>query len=276
MSDQTTRGSARLAQRIQRALPPQRWVRRVTGALAMIVALGVVGTVYSAFAPAGDAAPTASQSLAAQKGQQLFDQTCITCHGANLQGVNNRGPSLIGVGQAAAYFQLRTGRMPLSGGQGAQAEIKPPRFDETQIEQIAAYIQAHGGGPQVPAGSLSGGDMGDGGVLFRLNCASCHNLAGKGGALTSGKHAPSLSNASDRVIYAAMLSGPENMPKFGDNQVTPAQKKEIINYIQSLNHQANAGGFGLGRIGAMPEGLIIWIVGIAALLLIVFWIGAKA
>ncbi len=79
--------------------------------------------------------------------------------------------------------------MPLAL-QGAQADTHPAKFDEAQTEQIAAYVQAHGGGPTVPAGNLRGGDIGAGGELFRLNCASCHNFAGKGGALSSGKFAP--------------------------------------------------------------------------------------
>lgn len=255
--------------------PRGRLGRRVASTVSLLVALGVVGTIYAALAPSGDAAAGGNVALDVRQGQQLFNQTCITCHGANLQGVGGKGPALAGVGQAAVYFQVRTGRMPLVE-QGAQAQRKPVRFSETQIEQLAAYVQSIGGGPQIPSGRLSGGNVAQGGDLFRLNCASCHNLAGKGGALSAGKAAPNLDQSTDKEIYAAMLSGPANMPVFGDNQITPGQKRAIINYVQTLKAEANPGGNGLGRLGPVPEGLVIWLVGIGGLLVVIFWIGAKA
>ena len=56
-----------------------------------------------------------------------------------------------------------------------------------------------------------------------------------------------------------MLSGPENMPVFSDNQITPDQKKEIIAYVQYLQNSKDPGGAGLGRIGPVSEGLLIWV-----------------
>jgi ubiquinol-cytochrome c reductase cytochrome c subunit len=258
----------------RRARP--RWFRRVTSGLALLLALGLVGAVYSIVAPSSNAADSSSSAVNVSKGKALFDKTCITCHGANLQGVEDRGPSLIGVGQAAAYFQLSTGRMPL-GQQGPQAERKYPKFTAEEIQQIAAYVQVAGnGGPTIPSGNLRDGSLGEGGELFRLNCASCHSLTGQGGALSGGKFAPSLKDATDAEIYAAMQTGPESMPIFGDNQITPEQKRAIINYVQSLKEEGNAGGFGIGRLGPVSEGLIAWVVGISVLLLIIFWIGAKS
>lgn len=275
MTDPETQSARRLRLPAMRR-PRGKVARRVSTALAFVVALSAAGLLYSAFAPGGNAADSESSAANVAKGQQLFQQTCITCHGANLQGVKDRGPSLIGVGQAAAYFQLRTGRMPLTQ-QGPEATRKKPVFNETQIEQIAAYIEANGGGPQVPEGNLRNDKaMSEGGELFRLNCASCHNFAGKGGALSGGKFAPNLKYASDKEIYAAMLSGPENMPVFSDNQITPEQKRAVISYIQGLKETADPGGNGIGRLGPVPEGLAIWLIGIPLMLFIIFWIGQKA
>ncbi|MGI8870820.1 MAG: cytochrome bc1 complex diheme cytochrome c subunit [Mycobacteriales bacterium] len=251
------------------------WRRRLGGAALVMGALAATGGIYSVFAPTSGAAPRAGQSIDVRNGQGLFDNSCITCHGANLQGVENKGPSLIGVGAASVYFQVSTGRMPLAG-QGSQAVRKPPKYTPAEIQQLMAYVQSVGGGPELPTGNLRKGNMAEGGELFRLNCASCHNLAGKGGALSSGKAAPNLDQATDKQIYAAMLSGPANMPVFGENQVTPEQKKAIINYVQSLKAQADPGGAGIGRIGPVSEGMVIWVGGIGALLLVVLWIGAKS
>ncbi len=223
----------------------------------------------------GSAAEDSTESSAVQAGRELFEQSCITCHGANLQGVPDRGPSLIGTGSASVFFQVSTGRMPLAS-QGAQSNRGPAQFSDDEIDQLMAYIQANGGGPTLPAGDLRDGDLAAGGELFRLNCASCHNFAGRGGALSSGKNAPNLALASDLQIYAAMLSGPSNMPVFGDNQLSPDEKRAIINYVQTLGESTDPGGFGIGRAGPVPEGVVIWLAGISLLLIAILWIGSKA
>ena len=248
--------------------------RRLANVAGLMTALVLTGALYSVFAPA-QAADDTSESAAEAAGRELYQRSCITCHGSNLEGVPNRGPSLIGVGAASVYFQVHTGRMPLVR-QEADAHTKPTIFSDEQIDQLMEYIQTNGGGPTLPSGDLRDGDLAEGGELFRLNCASCHNFVGEGGALSSGKAAPSLKDASDLEIYGAMLTGPENMPVFGDNQLTPDEKRSIINYVQTIKEQADPGGAGIGRIGPVSEGLVIWVVGIGALLFGVFWMGSKA
>jgi ubiquinol-cytochrome c reductase cytochrome c subunit len=250
--------------------------RRVANVAGLMAALVLTGALYSTFAPANAADDgTTNASDAVTAGQALYSRSCITCHGANLQGVPRRGPSLIGAGAAAVYFQVHTGRMPLAR-QEAEAQEKPPVFSDAQIDQLMAFVEANGGGPTLPSGDLRDGDLAQGGELFRLNCASCHNFVGEGGALSSGKSAPSLDDATDLEIYTAMLTGPENMPVFGDNQLTPDEKRSIITYVQTITEQADPGGAGIGRIGPVSEGLVIWVVGIGVLMFGVFWMGSKA
>ena len=250
--------------------------RRIGNAAGLMAGLVLTGILYSFFAPA-NAADEGQEgtSSAVEAGRELYEVSCITCHGNNLEGVPNRGPSLIGVGEASVYFQVHSGRMPLAR-QEAQGPDKPRIFSDEEIDQLMAYVQANGGGPTVPSGDLRDGDLAEGGELFRLNCASCHNFVGEGGALSSGKYAPSLRDATDLEIYTAMLSGPENMPVFGDNQLSPEEKRSIINYVRTISTMEDPGGAGIGRIGPVSEGLVIWIVGIGALLFGVYWIGTKA
>jgi ubiquinol-cytochrome c reductase cytochrome c subunit len=250
--------------------------RRVANVAGLMAGLVLTGALYSVFSPA-QAAPAESgnESAAEAAGRELYDRSCITCHGENLEGVPNRGPSLIGVGEAAVYFQVHTGRMPLVR-QEADAQDKPAVFSDEEIDQLMAYIQANGGGPRLPSGDLRDGDVAEGGELFRLNCASCHNFVGEGGALSGGKAAPSLNDSNDLEIYTAMLSGPENMPVFGDNQLTSEEKRSIIAYVQTMNSQADPGGAGIGRMGPVAEGLVIWVVGIGVLMFGIFWMGSKA
>jgi ubiquinol-cytochrome c reductase cytochrome c subunit len=266
-------GSPAAAARVRRRSKQRRRVANVAGLMAALV---LTGTLYSALSPAqATEEGTASESSAEAAGRELYERSCITCHGENLEGVPNRGPSLIGVGEAAVYFQVHTGRMPLVR-QEAQAPDKPAVFTDEEIDQLMAYVQANGGGPTLPSGDLREGDLAEGGELFRLNCASCHNFVGQGGALSSGKRAPSLEDSNDLEIYTAMLTGPENMPIFGDNQLTPEEKRSIINYVQTIKAQADPGGAGVGRIGPVAEGVVIWVVGVAALLFGIFWMGSKA
>ena len=253
--------------------------RRLGNAAGLLAGLVVTGALYSTFAPAnaadGENDAESQASSAVEAGRELYEVSCITCHGDNLEGVPNRGPSLIGVGEASVYFQVHTGRMPLVR-QEAQAPDKPNIFSDTEIDQLMAYVQANGGGPTLPSGDLRDGDVAEGGELFRLNCASCHNFVGEGGALSSGKWAPSLADSNALEIYSAMLSGPENMPVFGDNQLTPEEKRSIIDYVMTVSEMEDPGGAGIGRTGPVPEGLVIWVVGIGTLLFGVYWIGTKA
>jgi ubiquinol-cytochrome c reductase cytochrome c subunit len=201
----------------------------------------------------------------------------------NLQGVPDRGPSLIGVGEAAVYFQVGTGRMPAMRGE-AQAMRKDPIFDESQVDAIGAFVQANGGGPTVfrnPDGSIAttslrGGDLGRGGDLFRLNCSSCHNFTGKGGALSSGKFAPDLEPANEQQILAAMVTGPQNMPKFSDRQLSFDAKKDVIAYVKNVTETRSPGGSGLGGFGPAPEGMAAWIIGMVAVIGAALWIGARS
>jgi ubiquinol-cytochrome c reductase cytochrome c subunit len=256
--------------------PRSRLRRRLGAAVRMLAALTLVGGIYAAFAPSAVAEDTSGLSQAADRGKTIFDQSCASCHGNLGQGVPGRGPSRIGVGSAAVEFQVSTGRMPMTR-QEAQADRKKPAFTDDQARDIGAYIQALGGGPEIPPGTdlHSQGDAAYGGQLFRVNCASCHDFAGGGGALSSGKYAPSI-DATDRQIYAAMLSGPQNMPVFGDNQLTPQEKEDIIAYIQTMKSDQDPGGWGIGRLGPVTEGLVIFLVGIVALLLVTLWIAGKS
>lgn len=242
------------------------------------------GFLASALTPTPQVA-TADQDSAAliREGKQLYDTSCVTCHGVNLQGVQDRGPSLIGVGEAAVYFQVSTGRMPAVRNE-AQIMRKPPKFDDKQIDALGAYIQANGGGPtvlrdsngEVAQSSLADGDIARGSELFRLNCASCHNFTGEGGALSSGKFAPALGPATEQDIYTAMITGPQNMPKFSDRQLTQEEKIDIISYVKSAQDTKAPGGWGLGGFGPATEMIAIWVIGITAVVGATMWIGARS
>ena len=258
--------------------------RRLAGAVLLLFGLALAGVLAATLTPKPQVAQAdQSQSALLRTGQQLYETACITCHGANLQGVQGRGPSLVGVGEAAVFFQVNTGRMPMVRGE-AQAPRKAPTFDLAQTDAMGAYVQSIGGGPLVPRDangqiadhSLIGNNVARGGDLYRLNCASCHNFTGRGGELSSGKYAPGRDPATTAQIYTAMLTGPQNMPKFSDRQLSPEEKKDIIAYVRSSSQTMNPGGYGLGGFGPVPEGAAIFVVGMAVAIAIAMWIGARA
>jgi len=250
---------------------------RLRNAGVVLLALSLLGGLYAALAAPQSLAQEepANQSMQVQEGRDLYLTGCSTCHGLELQG-GAGGPSLIGVGASAVIFQVESGRMPLHAGV-QQAPRKQVRYTLAEIDALAAYIQANGGGPTLPEGDLSDGDLQLGGALFRTNCASCHNFAGSGGALTYGKYAPELSAASARVIYTAMQHGPESMPRYSDAQLLPEEKRAITRYVQYITNEADdVGGANLGRYGPISEGLVAWVVGVTALVGLTLWIGARS
>ena len=72
-----------------------------------------------------------------------------------------------------------------------------------------------------------------------------------------------------------MLTGPQNMPKFSDRQLSADEKKDIIAYIKNSKETPTQGGWGIGGIGPVAEGLVMWIVGIVALVAAALWIGSR-
>ncbi|MBS0024566.1 cytochrome bc1 complex diheme cytochrome c subunit [Microbacterium paraoxydans] len=254
--------------------------RRSPLAAAALIGAGlmITGAVYAgaSAAFAANEAPSASTQLTVEDGKKLFQANCATCHGLDLQGTPN-GPSLYGVGELAVEFQVSTGRMPLQM-QGPQAPQKEPQFTEEQILAMAAYVQSEAPGPTFPSDRIldGEGDVAHGAELFRVNCAMCHNVAAAGGALTEGKYAPAITETSALHIYAAMVTGPQNMPVFGDMNLSDEDKRDIISALLFQQQSVQIGGFSLGSLGPVSEGLFVWIFGIGALVAITVWITAKS
>ena len=265
---------------------------RLAGLLVMLLGLLFMGGLYQVvLSPSNADTQTKSDQELIQEGRELFLVGCSFCHGQNGEGINSSdgqyGPSLVGVGGAAANFQLTTGRMPMQTP-GQQAPSKTPVYTDDEIDALSAYIASLGAGPAEPTKAeydidsygLSDDErrqaVVDGGQLFLTNCTACHNFDGSGGAMPWGKHAPSLKSTSKKNLYQAMLTGPQQMPVFSDEVLNSKDKASIIAYLSSVEEEPEHGGLTLGGLGPVSEGMFAWVLGIGGLVGFAYWIAAHS
>ena len=182
-------------------------------------------------------------------------------------------PSLRGVGARAADFYLRTGYMPLQH-LGLQPRRSRVIFDEGQIRALTAYVASLGAGPPVPQPHPGKGDISLGQHLFADHCAGCHQIVAEGGYVT-GAVPPPLEDDTATQIAEAVRIGPYVMPRFSRKAITPHQLDSIVAYVEYAKHPDDAGGWSLGHIGPVPEGLVTWLIAMAALVFTCMTIGKR-
>jgi ubiquinol-cytochrome c reductase cytochrome c subunit len=222
----------------------------------------------------------------AQAPPPLFTQACSACHGEHGEGVRGKGPSLRGVGAAAADFYLETGRMPLSNPHVPPQRTKPP-YNARARRELTAYIASlcrqgiprsgcrpGAGGPAVPAVNPSKGDLQQGFDAFTDHCAGCHAITARGGVAPPGA-APALQQANATEIAEAVRVGPYLMPKFSERQIDQHTLDSITAYVLSTHRLPDKGGWGIGNIGPIPEGLVAWLLAGTVLLIVVRVIGER-
>jgi ubiquinol-cytochrome c reductase cytochrome c subunit len=256
--------------------------------LLALLSTGVVFNVVQGQIKPAQAETTSYDTDTVAEGRALFLIGCASCHGMNGEGVTQKdgqqyGPSLVGVGAAAVDFQVGTGRMPMAYPE-AQAPVKPKVYDDDEIEALSAYVASLGPGPSIPdeekydTEAIPEDERAEavvrGGEFFRTNCTACHNFAASGGALPGGKYAPSLIGVEPVHIYEALITGPQQMPVFSDEVLTPDQKRDVIAYIESIDETPRYGGFAMGSMGPVSEGMFAWLAGIGGLVVFAIWIAS--
>lgn len=237
------------------------------------LAVGLAAIAWSARqAPAQRAGATPAQLA---RGGELYAQSCSSCHAMDLRGIAGRGPTLQGAGTAAVDFYLSTGRMPLSRP-GIEPERAAPVFGASDIAALEAYInQRAPGGPAIPAVDPAAGSLADGRKLFTDSCAGCHQIMGQGGIAT-GLVAPPLTEATARQVGEAIRVGPYLMPRFSARRLDDRQVDSIARYVTEVTqHPPNRGGWGIGNIGPIPEGLVAFLLAGSVLLLVARLIGER-
>jgi ubiquinol-cytochrome c reductase cytochrome c subunit len=137
-------------------------------------------------------------------------------------------------------------------------------FSIGELAALVAYVASLGPGPPVPAPQPERGSLSEGLRSFTEHCAGCHQVAAEGGYVT-GAVAPRLADATPVQIAEAVRIGPYLMPRFSERQISDADLNSIVRYVVYARHPDDRGGWSLGHLGPVPEGLVTWFVGIAAI-----------
>ena len=252
--------------------------RRVLLATAVVLAAAAVyNGVAQALTPPGIQKPqptpliTPPTTSIVQTGRQLYIEGCSDCHGFDAQGTNV-APSLRGVGAEAADFFLRTGRMPMADP-GQEPMRGPLTYSLAQIRALDAYVGSLGG-PPIPKVDPAAGNLASGQKLFAEFCMGCHQAVAKGGVMT-GATPPPLVAATPTEVAEAIRVGPFLMPNFSEQQISDGEVNDIARYVEYVAHPPNRGGWGIGDIGPIPEGMVTWFLALPALIIVIRLIGER-
>lgn len=203
-----------------------------------------------------------------REGFYLYSQNCASCHGDRGEGVvppatqeapgptPGMGPGLAGAGAGAADFYLRTGYMPIAEP-GDQPKRSQSPFDEREIDALVAYVASLGPGLPIPDPHPEHGDVSKGQALFREHCAGCHQIAAEGGYVTGGIPPP-LDRSTPVQVAEAVRIGPYLMPSFSEKQISDAELDSLVAYVEYTKHPEDPGGWAIGHVGPVPEGMVTW------------------
>ena len=110
--------------------------------------------------------------------------------------------------------------------------------------------------------------------LFTDHCAGCHQVVGQGGVVTGAK-VPPLEHATATQIAEAVRTGPYLMPKFSKKDITDKELDSIIAYVERSKHPVDRGGWGIGNVGPVPEGMVTWFIAALAFITLCMIIGQR-
>jgi ubiquinol-cytochrome c reductase iron-sulfur subunit len=219
---------------------------------------GIAASPGAAATPATISATPATFSAtpAPGSGAAIYAANCSGCHGDHGQG-------LIGPSQQADAFPALVAGMIKRGG------ISMPAFRQFSPAQVAAvsnFVATQIADPVARTATIA-----EGGRLFRLYCSGCHSSTGRGGALSQGRNAPSLADYPAAEALAAMILGRGNMPNFAGTTFNVRQQASVALYVQLLQAPPSPGGWGLGYIGPVTEGLACF-AALGLLVLLTVWL----
>ena len=196
---------------------------------------------------------SAGQRADTQSGQQLFTQSCGSCHALSAAGTSGTiGPDLdnafaasvqegypqsaienivldqirLGSGEVATYTNGKLGNFKVQTPMPANIVKGQDAID------VAAYVASVAG----QSGFTTGGGFAslgtDGAAIFKgAGCAGCHTLAAAGATGTTGPNLDQLKPRTSVVAQQVMVGG-GLMPAF-QGKLSPAQIQAVAKYVSS-------------------------------------------
>lgn len=258
--------------------PSEQHSRRVVGViLAAIALIALVATVATAQIDEADVPDPVGEDdpEVVARGVELYGQHCIMCHGAEGRGTSAVPVPIDDASPALIDFVIRTGRMPLPH-EDARVQRRTPVIDEHGREAIVAYVRTFAEQePPIPDPDPDAGNIVHGRELYETHCIACHGPFGAGIAISQQDLAPPIHDADAVEVAQAIRVGPGVMPRFGETTIDGDDLDAVVRYTMHLRDRPQPGGITFGRGGPVGEGLIAWIVGIGALLLMSYFIGER-
>ena len=219
------------------------------GAGLAAAALLAAGCGYGGAANAGGARPDT------QSGQQLFTQSCGSCHTLSAAGTSGTiGPDLDNAFAAdvqegypqSVIENVVLDQIRLGSGPGPIATYSNGKLGNFKVQtqmpanivkgqdalDVAAYVASVAG----QSGYTTGGGFAslgtDGAAIFKgAGCAGCHTLAAAGATGTTGPNLDQLKPSTGVVAHQVMVGG-GLMPAF-QGKLSPAQIRAVAKYVSS-------------------------------------------
>jgi len=214
----------------------------------------------------------------AAQGETLYEEHCASCHGLEGRGVPQAGPSLLASGEAALDFYLSTGRMPMTAEPGEQPDRKEPLLDRAEMDAVIDYVTSLPGAtdePRIPGVDADAGSVQRGMETFTTYCAGCHQVVAQGGVVVQAT-APPLDRATPEQVAEAVRVGPYVMPRFDEETIDDQALDDLAAYVRYAREPEDPGGWPIGHIGPIPEGMVAWLIGAAALVGVARLLGERA
>jgi ubiquinol-cytochrome c reductase cytochrome c subunit len=143
-----------------------------------------------------------------------------------------------------------------------------------EIAALTAYVASLGHGPAIPHPQPERGSISEGMHLFRQHCAGCHQIVARGGYVTDALP-PGLGRPTPTQIAEAVRIGPYVMPAFSEKAISNAQLDSIVKYVVYARRPQDLGGWSLGDIGPIPEGLVTWFIAASVLVAVCLVLGRR-
>jgi ubiquinol-cytochrome c reductase cytochrome c subunit len=238
----------------------RRPLRSVLAWAAVAAALLAVGSL------ARDAAPAAARVEGdVAQGENLYQIHCAACHSPDGRGgfvplTGAPAPPISGserVTISYARLTLRTGRMPPAGDPHDNRPRALVLSAEQQDDVLAFLVQRFN-----IEGDLEDPGLGDpaaGLEHYATNCAQCHGATGAGGVAGGGAWTPAIARHDSLVVADAVRTGPFQMPRFDEGQLSDEQVADIAAFLGSVGVEG-------GALVGLPELNPVYASGFAGLL----------